>query len=118
MIFETGFWQIQGSQFSWAFAFVIILIALIISFQTWLRMKKKRRIALLESFRVLIVMLVVFTLFDPGMVEKIENTKRSQIICLQDVSESMQTKDVTVEDGEPIERSAWSKKFLQNYISL
>ncbi len=114
MIFETGFWQIQGSPFSWVFAFVIILIALIISFQTWLRMKKKRRIALLESFRVLIVMLVVFTLLDPGMVEKIDNTKKSQIICLQDVSESMQTKDVMVEDGEPIERSAWSKKFLQN----
>ena len=45
-------------------------------------------------------------------VEELESSEKSQIVCLQDVSESMQTKDVMMEDNEPIKRSSWTQQFL------
>ena len=49
--------------------------------------------------------------------EELESSEKSQIVCLQDVSESMQTKDVMMEDKEPIKRSSWTQQFLkQNWI--
>ena len=50
--------------------------------------------------------------FNPESVENLEQTQKSQIICLQDVSNSMQTEDVIVNESKPIKRISWTQEFL------
>ena len=95
------------------FCNLCLLFALYLGIQTWIRMNKNRKIALWESFRFLIILLIILTLFNPMRVEELESSEKSQIVCLQDISESMQTKDVIINDNEPIKRSSWTKQFLK-----
>ena len=106
-------WRIEGDTSTWIIATLCLLVALYLGIQTWIRMNKNRKIALWESFRFLIILLIILTLFNPMRVEELESSEKSQIVCLQDVSESMQTKDVMMEDNEPIKRSSWTKQFLR-----
>ena len=106
-------WRIEGETSTWIFATSCVLITGYLGIRTWMRMKKSRKIAFWESFRFLIILLIIFTLFDPQRVEILERGKKSQIVCLQDVSESMETKDVIVNEGEPINRSSWTQQFLK-----
>ena len=105
-------WRIEGETSTWIFAVLCLLFALYLGIQTWIRMNKNRKIALWESFRFLIILLIILTLFNPK-VEELESSEKSQIVCLQDISESMQTNDVIMEDKEPIKRSSWTKQFLR-----
>ena len=106
-------WRIEGDTSTWIIATLCLLVALYLGIQTWIRMNKTRKIALWESFRFLIILLIILTLFNPMRVEELESSEKSQIVCLQDVSESMQTKDVIMEDNEPIKRSSWTQQFLR-----
>ena len=112
-MFGSDSWKIEGEPIYWFFAIIVLAVAVFLGFRTWMRMKKNRKIALLEIFRILIISILLFTLFDPERVERIVSDKKSQIICLRDVSESMQTKDILIGNEEPIERSKWSEQFLQ-----
>ncbi|MAH09463.1 MAG: hypothetical protein CL961_07330, partial [Euryarchaeota archaeon] len=112
-MFGSDSWKIEGEPIYWFFAIIVLAVAVFLGFRTWMRMKKNRKIALLEIFRILIISILLFTLFDPERVERIVSDKKSQIICLRDVSESMQTKDILIGNEEPIERSRWSEQFLQ-----
>ena len=112
-MFGSDSWKIEGEPIYWFFAIIVFAVAVFLGFRTWMRMKKNRKIALLEIFRILIISILLFTLFDPERVERIVSDKKSQIICLRDVSESMQTKDILIGNEEPIERSTWSEQFLQ-----
>ena len=106
-------WRIDIDTSVWVFAILSILIAAYLGIRTWLRMKKKGKIALWESFRFLIILLIIFTLFNPERLEKIDQEQKSQIVCLQDVSDSMETKDVITSKGDPIKRSTWTIQFLK-----
>ena len=106
-------WRIEGETKVWIFATLCILIAAFLGIRTWLRMKKNHKIALWESFRFLIILLIIITLFNPERVEKLDQEQKSQIVCLQDVSESMETKDVIANEGDPIKRSTWTRQFLK-----
>ena len=106
-------WRIEGDTKVWIFATLCILIAAFLGIRTWLRMKKNHKIALWESFRFLIILLIIITLFNPERVEKLDQEQKSQIVCLQDVSESMETKDVIANEGDPIKRSTWTRQFLK-----
>lgn len=112
-MFGSDSWKIEGEPIYWFFAITVLAVAVFLGFRTWIRMKKNRKIALLEIFRILIIATLLFTLFDPERVERIVSDKKSQIICLRDVSDSMQTKDILIGNEEPIERSTWSEQFLQ-----
>ena len=57
--------------------------------------------------------LIIFTLFNPERLEKLDQEPKSQIVCLQDVSDSMETKDVITSEGDPIKRSTWTRQFLK-----
>ena len=89
-MFGSDSWKIEGAPISWVFAITVLAVAVFLGFRTWIRMKKNRKIALLEIFRILIIATLLFTLFDPERVERIVSDKKSQIICLRDVSDSMQ----------------------------
>jgi energy-coupling factor transporter transmembrane protein EcfT len=97
-------WRIEGDTEIWIIAILCILIALYLGVRTWLRMKKNRKIALWESFRFLIILLIILTLFNPERVEKVNQEQKSQIVCLQDVSDSMETKDVITNAGDPYQK--------------
>ena len=112
-MFGSDSWKIEGEPIYWFFAITVLAVAVFLGFRTWIRMKKNRKIALLEIFRILIIATLLFTLFDPERVERIVSDKKSQIICLRDVSDSMQTQDIRIGNEEPIERSTWSEQFLQ-----
>ena len=106
-------WRIEGETSTWIIAVVCLLFALYLGIQTWIRMNKNRKIALWESFRFLIILLIILTLFNPMRVEELESSEKSQIVCLQDISESMQTNDVIMEDNETTKRSSWTQQFLR-----
>ena len=76
-------------------------------------MKHDRRVGLLEIGRAMIIILIIFTLFDPQRVEKLQSARKSQIICLVDRSDSMQTEDIVLENRKPINREQWSEEFLK-----
>ena len=76
-------------------------------------MKKNRKIAIWEGFRFFIILLIVITLFNPEQVEELERSQKSQIVCLQDISSSMETKDIILDESEPIQRTEWTQQFLQ-----
>ena len=106
-------WRIEGDTRIWVFATICISIALYVGIRTWLRMKRNRKIALWESFRFLIILLIIVTLFNPERVEELDRKQKSQIVCLQDVSNSMETRDVIINEGDPIKRSSWTRQFLK-----
>ena len=75
--------------------------------------EKNRKIAIWEGFRFLIILLIVVTLFNPERVEQLERSQKSQIVCLQDISSSMETKDIILDESGPIQRIEWTQQFLQ-----
>ena len=113
MSFAFDSWRIEGGTSTWIFAILCTIIAAYLGIRTWLRMKKNRKIAFWEGFRFLIILLIIITLFNPERVEKLDRKQKSQIVCLQDVSSSMETKDIITSEGEPIKRSSWTDKFLK-----
>ena len=106
-------WRIEGDTRIWVFATICISIALYVGIRTWLRMKRNRKIALWESFRFLIILLIIVTLFNPERVEELDRKQKSQIVCLLDVSNSMETRDVIINESDPIKRSSWTRQFLK-----
>ena len=56
---------------------------------------------------------IVVTLFNPERVEQLERSQKSQIVCLQDISSSMETKDIILDESGPIQRIEWTQQFLQ-----
>ena len=106
-------WQIEGETSTWFIASLCVLFALYLGMQTWIRMKRNRKIALWEIFRFLIILLIIVTLLNPTRVQKLESSKKSQIVCLQDISGSMETKDIIIDDGETIKRSSWTQQFIK-----
>ena len=112
MSFAFESWRIEGGTSTWIFAILCTLVAAYLGVRTWLRMKKNRKIAFWEGFRFLIVLLIIITLFNPERVEKLVSKQKSQIVCLKDVSNSMETKDIITSEGEPIKRSSWAQQFL------
>ena len=113
MSFALDSWRIEGGTSTWIFAILCTIIAAYLGIRTWLRMKKNRKIAFWEGFRFLIILLIIITLFNPERVEKLDRKQKSQIVCLQDISSSMETKDIITSEGEPIKRSSWTDKFLK-----
>ena len=45
--------------------------------------------------------------------EELERSQKSQIVCLQDISSSMETKDIILDESGPIQRIEWTQQFLQ-----
>ena len=113
MSFAIDSLRIEGGTSTWIFATLCMLLAIYLGIRTWIRTKKSGKIAFWESFRILIILLIIITLFNPESVENLERTQKTQIICLQDVSNSMQTEDVIVNDSKPIKRISWTQEFLK-----
>lgn len=108
------------SGWTWAASFPLLLAGFVIwlgagwiSWNQWKRHHFSRSMGLLESFRIVIVTLLIFTLFKPERVREIERKNKAQIIILHDSSASMETRDVVVSD-QVFSRKDWVKRILES----
>ena len=81
---------------SWSVILIGILVWCIAANLSWQNAQRRgtRAVAWLEGLRMVIVSLLVFTLFRPEMVQRIERTESPEIVILVDGSGSMATRDV------------------------
>ncbi|MFO7871821.1 MAG: hypothetical protein R6V03_10375 [Kiritimatiellia bacterium] len=60
-----------------------------------------------EMLRLLIIALLVFTLFRPEFIKRVEETRLPLVVVLEDSSASMQTEDVTGAGAAALSRREW-----------
>ena len=58
-MYGSDSWKIEGEPIYWFFAITVLAAAVYLGFRTWMRMKKNRKIALLEIFRILIIVILL-----------------------------------------------------------
>ncbi|MEI7730120.1 MAG: hypothetical protein WCO56_11145 [Verrucomicrobiota bacterium] len=85
-----------------------------LSFLNWRRRGNLRAVGLLEGFRLLILLLVGFTLLKPEFVKIIEEKDPPEIAILMDKSASMTTRDLTLGDHTIVRREQWLEKQRTN----
>lgn len=76
-------------------------------------MNRNPKVGIGEILRTVIVILLIITLFDPQRIEKRQSIRKSQIICLVDNSDSMQTEDIFLNNNSSITRTIWNNNFLK-----
>lgn len=91
------------------------LLASYFSWRIWVQNGRSRRILLLEGFRWLIMLLLLVTLLRPERVKLIEWEEEPAVVVLNDLSGSMNTRDV-FSTNSVITRGAWVSQMLQNKI--
>lgn len=99
---------------NWSFASSWFLIALglgawcVAAGLSWQNFERRRGLAsgLLETLRMIIVTVLIFTLFRPEVVQRLERTEAPEIAVLVDRSGSMDTRDVRANTNVTT-RSAW-----------
>ena len=94
MNFNWENWNFDTQSFNWLLASVCIIIGLFLSFKTWKRADKKRLVGFWEIFRIFILFIFCFTLFDPQRIEIVRSEIKPQILFLIDESRSMETIDI------------------------
>ncbi|MCM8543176.1 MAG: hypothetical protein NE328_23105 [Lentisphaeraceae bacterium] len=72
----------------------------------------KKSTFLLESLRLLTVLVILVTLFEPEIVKVEEKTEKPQLKILYDTSGSMKTEDVVADNGQVISREEKVKQVL------
>lgn len=106
-------WSFSASTSVVVFAIVIVAVSLYFSIRHWRSTAIRRRVLLLEAFRLLIIGLIVFTLLRPEWVEKIRRFKEAEIVVLYDASGSMKTRDVLMPDDKTLRREEWVDQRLK-----
>ena len=94
MNFKWENWNFDTQSFNWLLASACIIIGLFLSFRTWKRADRKKLVGFWEIFRILILSLFCFTLFDPQHIEIVRSEIKPQILFLIDESRSMETIDI------------------------
>ncbi|MGB9602732.1 MAG: hypothetical protein ACPMAG_08075, partial [Limisphaerales bacterium] len=91
-----------------ALAIIVWLAAGYLCFENWRRRREVRGVAVLEGMRFLVMTAIGFTLLKPEFVKQVTRREMPQIVVLCDASESMETRDVIVRDGNNIlTRRGW-----------
>jgi hypothetical protein len=98
-----------------ALAIIVWLAAGYLCFENWRRRREVRGVAVLEGMRFLVMTAIGFTLLKPEFVKQVTRREMPQIVVLCDASESMETRDVIVRDGNNIlTRRGWVNLQLTN----
>lgn len=87
----------DGSWLNGAASLVVLLIAGALAYAAWTRSKRSIQVGALEALRLILIAMALFTLWQPEWVRTIEPTNKATIAVLYDVSNSMQTKDASIE---------------------
>jgi len=77
----------------------------------------KRRVAILEIIRLTVIAMIAFSLLKPELITVTIKQEQPEIVILDDVSNSMQTRDLLVmkDDGDiTVKRSEWVRTLLDS----
>ncbi len=111
---------LQSLHFHWSTAilvFGVLVLAGIVVFSlwTWRRTQFARGVGLVELLRVAIAAAIVVVLAQPEWVETVPPPDHPQIVVLTDESNSMDTEDVTAEEGRPpVSRRQWMEQLKKD----
>ena len=94
----------------------MILVVLALSFITWKRNNFSRPVGWLEFLRVLIVLLVVLTMFQPEWREIFEPDEKPVLVVMSDQSGSMNTADV-IDPENPVEDPKTRKEIAEQIVN-
>lgn len=91
--------------FYWTSTTLIVSVVVLIAaagccWISWRRSGYTRAMGLLETFRFLLIAIVLFTLNQPELTQEVKPDERPTLVVLHDVSDSMQTRDVVDESGD------------------
>jgi hypothetical protein len=105
-------WRLSWDWLDLLLVLFVLGLSAFLSWKTWVRSGKKTPVLALETFRFLVVILILATLLNPEQVEKEEKENEPEIVCLLDVSGSMSTLDVRDSNGSIESRIDWARKTM------
>ncbi len=111
---EFSNWRLTWDWLDLLLALFVLAFSIFLSSRTWKRSGKKKSILVLETFRFSIVSLLLITLFNPEKVNKQEKKDPPEIVCLLDVSGSMNTQDTKDSNGSIESRVEWARKAIDS----
>ena len=107
-------WRLTWGWFDLLLVIFVLSLSIFLSSRTWNRSGKKKSILALEIFRFSIVTLILITLFNPEKVNKQEKQDPPEILCLLDVSGSMNTLDTKDSNGSIKSRIEWARNAIDS----
>ena len=107
-------WRLTWHWLDLLLVLFVLALSIFLSWRTWNRSGKKKSILALEIFRFSIVSLILITLFNPEKVNEQEKQDPPEIICLLDVSDSMNTLDTKDSNGSIESRIKWARKTIDS----
>jgi len=91
----------------------ILGLSIFFSFLSWKKKQRRKSLLFLESIKTFAVILILFTVLNPGKIVNSPEDEKPNILCLLDESKSMETKDIIDQNGSVLSRYEWSNKLLQ-----
>ncbi len=88
------------------FCLLVMAVTLWVSWSNW-RRRGGAGVAALETLRVLIMALILFTLCKPEFIRRTQEQDPPSVIILRDISGSMATRDVKLGPHDVVTRSEW-----------
>ena len=116
---ESQWFGMSTTPFSLVFGIVLVAATIVFSFIALQRTGFRSRTVALEVIRVLLAIVVAFTLNQPEWLQEFKPKESPVLAVLWDESESMTTADVIDgknPSGKPIERQQWIKPMLSEEI--
>jgi hypothetical protein len=107
-------WRLTWDWIDLLLVLFVLSLTIFLSCRTWNRSGKKKSVLALEIFRFSIVTLILITLFNPEKVNKQEKEDPPEILCLLDVSDSMNTLDTKDSNGSIESRIKWARSAIDS----
>ena len=110
--------SLQTDWYIIALCSIAVLLSLLFSYRQWRHaVRHRNRIIIMELLRTVLIVTVLFTLLRPELVFKTTLTSEPEVVVLQDISGSMDTRDLITkgENGvEAVSRTAWINARLKD----
>ncbi|MFA6290308.1 MAG: hypothetical protein WC637_00930 [Victivallales bacterium] len=101
--------------FGWTvivFGLIAVCLSLYLSYRQWRATNRKPSVLYLELLRLVIILLIFFSLLRPELITRTREKSEPEIVILQDQSASMETKDMLKANSEPESRKSAAEKLL------
>ena len=105
-------WSFSYSWMIMVFGVIAVCLSLYLSYRQWQAINRRPAVLYLELLRLVIILLILFSLLRPELVTRIREKSEPEIVILQDQSASMETKDLLKADSEAESRRAAVEKLL------
>lgn len=99
-------WSLGASVPVMLLGLVLLAVCVGFSYANWRRSGRRRMVTFLESLRVVLVLLLSFTLLRPEYLQQLQRSDAPEVVVLCDASASMTTRDVLSPTGA-VARAEW-----------